>query len=348
MTLNQSVAGKFSNRVLAEACELAGKCRFSERRGDAHEGNLLSIMVDPRPEASGRTLSARVVCHVFGHRRVNWSGCILSVREENSGRRPAAFAFLHPGGHAVFERLPFGNYRLSLQPYGQDIWTDSRQLPTAEQIEQQDWLQPEIVCSALADRAAQAAEAKTAGVEAVAILGAFAGSSEKMAKPALGACLAIFSNIFLPQDLRFSASKFITSKKAAFLADTDLSMFSSNFRRFPLPPHRLHPPGRLETKLYKTFGTILSKRPSIGKDEKALLEDLVVLSKRYGVSLRPVVLPTSGWLRTKGTIGSPPNEGLLLVLAKSGGSSVRKVLVEILKTQPRSDGLMDRLRKSTS
>jgi hypothetical protein len=349
MTLNQSIAARFSNRDLSEAGQLAEKCRFSERCGDAREGRRLSIFVDPRPRASGRWLRVLVVFHVFGHRSVDWSGCILAVREEGSGRRPAAFAFLHPGGRTVFERLPFGRYRLSMQPYGRDIWADARYLPTPEQIEKQGWLQPEAVCRALADRVARTTEPKDAGAEAVATLGLFSDRSVEMAKPAVGACLDILCNPSLPPELRSSASHFITPEKAALLSDIDLTPFSSLLSRYPPGLKNVLRPEPLEMTLYKTLGTLLSARPSIGNDEMALLEVLLTRSQPDDASSRPDAVYTRGGLKNRGPVGLPAEatERLLTALARSGGRSVRMALAEILKTRPGGDRFPAELRRFT-
>jgi len=349
MTLNQSIAARFTNRDLVEAGQLAEKCRFSERRGDALEGVRLSIFVDPRPKASGRWLRVLVVFHVFGHRNVDWSGCILTVREERSGKRPVAFAFLHPGGRTVFERLPFGRYRLSMQSYGHDIWTEARHLPTLEQIDQQDWMQPEAVCRALADRAAHTIEPKNAGAEAVATLGVFADRSAEMAKPAVGACLDILCNPLLPLELRSSASHFITPEKAALLSDIDLTPFSLHLSRHPPGLKKILRSEPLEIKLYKSLGTLLSARPFIGNDEMALLEVLVARSQPGDVTIGPDVVYTAGGSKTGGRVGPPAEsaERLLTALARSGGRSVRKALVEILKTQSGGDRFPAALRKFT-
>lgn len=347
MTLKQPIAGSFSNPDHAEACELVGKCRFSEQRGDAREGSRLSIFVDSRPNAARRSLRVLVVFHVFGHRRVNWSGCIIAVRKEASGERPAAFAFLHPGGEAVFKGLPFGSYRLSLQPYGQSIWTDAINLPTPEQIEQQGWIEPGLVCGAIAERAAKGYDPKTEGAEAVALLGAFARRSEAMASPALGACLGLLCNSALPPDLRSSASKFINTKNTAFLSNIDLSAFFPSLSR---PPKTFQGTGQseaIERKIYKAFGIVLSGRPMIGTEEKKLLEVLVARSQMPVTSSRAMAVHTSSEIRTRGAVGPPLNKKLLLSLARNGGSSVCNALADILKALPGSGSVLAALRKTT-
>lgn len=316
MTLKQPVSGRFSNPDLVELSELTSATRFSANCGDARQGRRLSIFVKPKVQRPGGAMRVLVVIHVFGLRKVDWSGCILAVRQEQSGERPVAFAFLHPHGQAVFERLPLGSYRLSLQPYGPDIWTDAGNLPSLEQIEDQSWLQPEKVCRALALCAAQAAHQISAGVEAVALLGALAGRSEAMAKPALGVCLEILCNPSVPSDLRCTASNFITSKNTAILSDIDLSAFFLNLSIDPLPSHLVEKPESLEKKIYDTFGTLLSYRSTIGTEEKKLLEVLVARSQISPVPPRPVAVHTRGSVRTRGAVGAPPNEKLLLALAQ--------------------------------
>ena len=346
MTLKQPVAGRFPNRDLAELSELAEASRFSERGGDARMGRRLAIRIAPKAQA-GRKMRILVVVHVYGHRKVEWSGCILALRKEKSEKRPVAFAFLHPHGVAVFKGLPFGSYRLSLQPYGQSIWTDALNLPTPEQIEQQGWIEPELVCAAIAERAAKGYDPKTEGAEAVALLGAFARRSEAMASPAIGACLGLLCNSALPPELRSSASKSITTENTALLSNIDLSAFFPSLSRPPKTLREAEQSEAIERKIYKAFGIVLAGRPMIGTEEKKLLEVLVARSQMPVTSSRAMAVHTSSEIRTRGAVSPPLNKKLLLSLARNGGSSVCDALTDILKALPGSGSVLAALRKTT-
>jgi hypothetical protein len=346
MTLKQPVAARFQNRDHVELSELAEASRFSERCGDARLGRRLALRVAVKAQA-GRKMRVLVVVHVYGHRKVEWSGCILSVREENSGRRPVAFAFLHPHGVAVLQGLPFGTYRLSLQPYGPAIWTETLNLPTPEQIEQQGWLEPRLVCGALAGRAAKGSDPATEGAEAVAVLGALARRSEALAGPALGACLRLLCNSALPPELRSSASKSITKKNNAFLSSIDLSRFFPSLSRPPETFQEAEESEAIERKIYKAFGVVLASRPMIGAEEKKLLEVLVARSQMEAAPPRALARHTSSGVRTRGAVGPPINKKLLLTLARNGGSSVCDALTDILKALPGSGSVLASLRKRT-
>jgi hypothetical protein len=346
MTLKQPVAGRFPNRDLAELSELAEASRFSEHGGDARMGRRLAIRIAPKAQAGGR-MRILVVVHVYGRRKVDWSGCILALRKEKSEKRPLAFAFLHPHGVAVFKGLPFGSYRLALQPYGQAIWTDALSLPTPEQIEQQGWIEPGLVCGAIAERAAKGCDPETEGAEAVALLGALARRSEALAGPALGACLGLLCNCALPPELRSSASKSIIKKNNAFLSSIDLSRFFPNLRRPPKTFQEAEESEAIERKIYKAFGVVLSGRPMIGAEEKRLLEVLVARSQMEAAPPRVLARHTSSGVRTRGAVGPPINKKLLLTLALNGGSSVCDALTDILKALPGSGSVLASLRKRT-
>lgn len=346
MTLKQPVAGRFPNRDLAELNELAEASRFSERGGDARMGRRLAIRIAPKAQA-GRKMRIQVVVHVYGRRKVEWSGCILALRREKSEKRPVAFAFLHPHGVAVFKGLPFGSYRLSLQPYGQSIWTEALTLPTPEQIEQQGWIEPGLVCGAIAERAAKGYDPKTEGAEAVALLGAFARRSEAMASLGLGACLGLLCNSTLPQALRATASKFITAKNTPLLSGIELPAFLPALKQPPEEYSEAEKSEALERKIYNTFGAILSFRPQIGSEEKKLLEVLVARSQMPDASSRAAAVHTSSGIRTRGAVGPPLNEKLLLTIARNGGSGVCNALADILKTYLGSDKVLAALRKIT-
>ena len=346
MTLKQPVAARFQNRDHVELSELAEASRFSERCGDARLGRRLALRVAVKAQA-GRKMRVLVVVHVYGHRKVEWSGCILSVREENSGRRPVAFAFLHPHGVAVLQGLPFGTYRLSLQPYGPAIWTETLNLPAAEQIEQQGWLEPRLVCGALAGRAAKGSDPATEGAEAVALLGALARRSEVMASPALGTCLGLLCDSALPPELRSTASKFINTKNVSFLSGIDLSAFFPALKQPPKTFEEADKSEALERIIYKAFGIVLSGRSIIGTEEKKLLEVLVARSQLPTLPRRPVARHTSSVVRTRGAVGPPLNKKLLLSLARNGGSSVCNALADILKALPGSGSVLVALRKIT-
>ena len=348
MTRSQLADSRVTKTVIAEAKNLMEKCGFTEHRGDYREGKYIAILVDPRLEGPGRLLSSQITCRVFGHVKVNWSGFVIVLREEKRPDSPFAFAFLNPLGIARFSSLPLQSYRLSMEPYRGELWAAVAHIPTAEQIEQQAWLEPEVLCRSLSARASGIVLRKPElHNDAFASILLFAGRQEsRLARHALQSCLGILCDSGSPTNMRISASRALAEKSAFLLSDIDLAPYISDLSKPQTGLDFFHTKPDLDEKLFGVFGTILSVRPSLGRVEKDLIFALIARSRSFEptnqeqeMRLRGAI-PTRGAVRTRGSAKGLESQKPLIALARAGGSRVRNAMVDILKDDKRNAGLL--------
>ena len=356
MTRSQLANSRVTKTVIAEAKNLMEKCGFTELRGDYREGKYIAILVDPRLEEPGCFLSSQVTCRGFGHVKVNWSGLVIVLKEENRPNSPFAFAFLNPPGIARFSGLPLQGYRLSLEPYQGELWTAVAHIPPAEQIEQQAWLEPEVLCRELSARASgMSSQNPELHNDAFETILSFAGRQEsRLARPALQSCLGILCDPGSPASMRTSASHVLTQESAFLLSEIDLAPYLSNLSEPQTALGFIYNKPDLDEKLFGVFGTILSVRPSLGRGEKDLISALIARSRSFELNTQEQemrirgAIPTRGAVRTRGPAKGLESKNPLIALARAGGTRVRNTLVDILKKDERNSGLMTLLKNLKS